>query len=171
VKRDLKGWNITKELALDRRVKANNSYGKTLVFSSSFLLSFYVSFFLFFVHHFSSFFVPVFYYFSLFLFGFLFSSPPFVLLWVSSVAYPNLLEIKAFGCCYNVRLLISANKTLIKVPGQFYLRLHQIINLMLYHMSHFLEIYRRLSKWSNEDIRHKKVSEKNLFNLQLSLKS
>jgi hypothetical protein len=30
-------------------------------------------------------------------------------------------------------------------------------NLMLYCVSHFLEIYCRPSKWNNEDNRHKKV--------------
>jgi hypothetical protein len=38
VKRDLKDWYITKELALDRRVEASNSCARTLIFDSFFLL-------------------------------------------------------------------------------------------------------------------------------------
>jgi hypothetical protein len=38
VKRDLKDWCITKELALDRRVKASNSCARTLIFGSFLLL-------------------------------------------------------------------------------------------------------------------------------------
>jgi hypothetical protein len=35
VKKDLKDWSITKELALDRRAEASNSCARTLVFDSS----------------------------------------------------------------------------------------------------------------------------------------
>jgi hypothetical protein len=40
VKRDLKDWCITKELALDRRVEASNSCVRTLIFGSFLLLPF-----------------------------------------------------------------------------------------------------------------------------------
>jgi hypothetical protein len=40
VKRDLKKWCISKELALDKTVKASNSCARTLIFSSFLLLPF-----------------------------------------------------------------------------------------------------------------------------------
>jgi hypothetical protein len=40
VKRDLKDWCVTKELALDRRVEANNSCARTLILGSFLLLLF-----------------------------------------------------------------------------------------------------------------------------------
>jgi hypothetical protein len=35
VKRNLKDWSVTKELALDRRVEASNSCARTVIFGSS----------------------------------------------------------------------------------------------------------------------------------------
>jgi hypothetical protein len=40
VKRDLKNWCISKELALDKTVKASNSCARTLIFGSFLLLPF-----------------------------------------------------------------------------------------------------------------------------------
>jgi hypothetical protein len=45
VKRDIKDWCITKELALDRRVVASNSCAGTLIFGSLFFIVFCQSFF------------------------------------------------------------------------------------------------------------------------------
>jgi hypothetical protein len=50
VKRNLKNWIITKELALDRRVEASNLYVTTLIFGSSSF--FYSTFFTFVVFQF-----------------------------------------------------------------------------------------------------------------------
>jgi hypothetical protein len=84
-------------------VEASNSCARTLIFDSSFIAFYVVSFFLF-IHPFSSFF-HFFYSFPPFLFGFLlpvlFSSFftfvfvfVFLAMWVSSLAYPNLLATK-----------------------------------------------------------------------------
>jgi hypothetical protein len=96
VNRDLKDRNITKELALDRRLEASNSCARILIFSSTSFIVFYVSFFflfpLFHLLCFSCFIV-----FSPFLIGFFIPLPPpllfhlcfclcFRLLWVSSTA-------------------------------------------------------------------------------------
>jgi hypothetical protein len=94
VKRDLKDWCITKELALDRRVEASNSCARTLIFGSFHLLSF-----VFFSLPLFRFFDLVFYYlFSFFIWFFYHAlfSPSFLLLFytcfyvVSSLAYLNL---------------------------------------------------------------------------------
>jgi hypothetical protein len=45
VKRDLKNWCITKELALDRRVEASNSCARRLIFGSFSFINFLSSFF------------------------------------------------------------------------------------------------------------------------------
>jgi hypothetical protein len=102
VKRDLKDWSITRDVALDRRewklaIHVPQSWSSVL----SLLLSFY-QFFLF-IHPFLlSVLLPS----SLFLFGFfitLRSLPCFVsvfrLMWVPSLAYPNLIGTKRVGCC------------------------------------------------------------------------
>jgi hypothetical protein len=114
MKRDLKDWSITKELALDRREwKLAIHVPESLSSVPSLLLSF-VGFFLF-IHPIFPFCALVFY--CLFLFVFL---SPFVfpllfhsyfvsvfrLLWVSSLAYPTLLRTKRFGCCCCITIVV-----------------------------------------------------------------
>jgi hypothetical protein len=68
VKKDLKDWSITKELALNRRVKTSNSCVKILIFGSfSFIVFLSIFFFSFIPFHF--FVAYCFIAFSLFLFG------------------------------------------------------------------------------------------------------
>jgi hypothetical protein len=90
VKRDLKDWSITKELAIDMRVEVSNSCDRTLIFGSSSFIVFLYQFFSFYSHIFA-YLLP---FISPFLFTFVFVSVFFWLPWVSSLAYPNLLETK-----------------------------------------------------------------------------
>jgi hypothetical protein len=109
VKRDLKDWSITKGLALDKRVEASNSCARTLIFGSFYFIAFLLVF---------SFYLPLFIFcglmfYCLFLFFGLVFLLPFVspllfhpcfvsvfrLMWVSFLAYPNLLGTKRLGCC------------------------------------------------------------------------
>jgi hypothetical protein len=109
MKRDLKDWCITNELALDRRVKASNLCASTLIFGSFFLLlfcqvfprpfslfdlAFYClfSFSIWFLSSFVS--TPL-----LFLLFRSYFVPVFLAHVISSLAYPNLLENKRLGCC------------------------------------------------------------------------
>jgi hypothetical protein len=115
VKRDLKDWCITKELALDRRVEASNSCVGTLIFGSFFFIVFCQSFFL---VHFRFFLLTFYCLFSFCRIGF-FIVLRLTLLFrhcfipvslahvVSSLAYPNLLGTKRFGCCCCLLLLFS----------------------------------------------------------------
>jgi hypothetical protein len=103
VKRDLKDWCITKELALDRRVEASNSCAGTLIFGSFFFIVFCQSFLF---RPISLFFGLTFYcLFSFFLSSFVFLLfrhcfiPVSLTRVVSSLAYPNLLGTKRLGCC------------------------------------------------------------------------
>jgi hypothetical protein len=64
MKRDWKDWTITKE-----RVEANNSCARTLIFSSSSFIAFFVKHFLF-ICPFSHFYISVFIAFFTFLFSF-----------------------------------------------------------------------------------------------------
>ena len=88
VKRDLKDWCITKELALDRRVKASNSYVGTLIFGSFFFIVFCQSFFSFFPPLFAFFFCLAFYcLFSFCRIGFCFYRPSFSLFFFDIVLF------------------------------------------------------------------------------------
>jgi hypothetical protein len=121
VKRDLKDWCITKELALDRRVEASNSCVRILIFGSFLLLPFVKSFSLPLFHFFDlafyyllSFFYLIFL--SLFVFPLFFTLVLYFFLAhvVSSLTYPNLLGNKRLGCCCCCCICIIRNSFLFK---------------------------------------------------------
>jgi hypothetical protein len=101
VKRDLKDWCITNELALDRRVEASNSCVRTLIFGFLLLLPFVKFFSLPLFHFFDLAFYCLFSFFIWFFIALYF--PLFFALVfapvVSSLASPNLLGNKRLGCC------------------------------------------------------------------------
>jgi hypothetical protein len=87
VKRDLKDWCITKELALDR-VEASNSCSKTLIFGSFFFIVFMLKKF-----------PPPF---AIFLFRVLLSFPPFLIYFFIVLHFPPFLSLFCpcfFGSC------------------------------------------------------------------------
>jgi hypothetical protein len=120
VKRNLKDWSITKELALNRRewkLAIHVTESLSSIFGSFFFITFLSQFFLFLFAPFRFFCDLVFYcIFSFFWFGFLspfvFSlfSPLFCLYFsahvVLSLAHPNLLGTKRLGCCCTLVIIL-----------------------------------------------------------------
>jgi hypothetical protein len=109
VKKDLKDWSITKELALNRRVKTSNSCVKILIFGSfSFIVFLSIFFFSFIPFHFfvAYCFIPFFclvllpLVFYLVLFHSSFDVSIFILVMVSSLACFNLIGTKMLDCCF-----------------------------------------------------------------------